>query len=244
MSAGEIRVANPPAGMGEITAVAVVPGVRGASTPAFVEPLFLLLPPPLLLDPPEEEREEDPDPPAGALDFSVDFTAIERVDFAAVEVVGAVVLGLELLGLPVLLLLAGSRAGLVLLFLEAEFGDEVGVDSDPDPAPDSFISDAGVTGARANLVVSVPVKDGEAVFWVWLITVSTEAAMVGVVAAAMSTGADAIVAVAKGAADPAGRNIDPIGAKWLCCCCWSCWGGWIDSWYCCCCCCIWTGWEI
>lgn len=28
-------------------------------------------------------------------------------------------------------------------------GDEVGVDSDPDPAP-KFMSDAGVTGARAD----------------------------------------------------------------------------------------------
>lgn len=166
MRAGEIRVANPPAGMGEITVVAVVPGVRGASIPAFVVPLFLLLlPPPLLLDPPEEEREEDPDPPAGAFDFSVDFAAIERVDFVVVVVVGAVVLGLELLGLPVLLLLAGAMAALKLLLFEADFGEEVGVDSDPDPAPDSFISDAGVTGARANFGVSVPVNDGEAVFW-------------------------------------------------------------------------------
>lgn len=166
MRAGEIRVANPPAGMGEITVVDVVPGVRGASTPAFVETLFLLVPPPLLLDPPEEEREEDPDPPAGALDFSVDFAAIERLDFAVVVVAGEVALGLELLEVPVLLLLTGARAALVLLLLlEADFGDEVGVDSDPDPAPDSFISDAGVTGARANLGVSVPVKDGEAVFW-------------------------------------------------------------------------------
>lgn len=205
--------------MGEITAVAVVPGVRGANTPAFVEPLLLMLPPPLLLDPPEEEREEDPDPPAGALDFSVDFAAIERVDFAVVVVVGPVALGLELLGLPVLLLLAGAMAvPVLLLLLKADFGDEVGVDSDPDPVPDSFISDAGVTGARANLGVSVPVKDGEAVFWAWLITVSTDATMVDVVVAAMDIGADAIVEAAKGAADPAGRNMDPIGAKWLCCC--------------------------
>lgn len=48
---------------------------------------------------------------------------------------------------------------------------------------------------------------------------SAEAVMVGVVAAAMDIGADELVAAAKGAADPAGRNMDPIGAKWLCCCC-------------------------
>jgi hypothetical protein len=164
--------------MDEITVVAVVPGVRGAKIPAFVEPLLLLLPPPFLLEPPEDEREEDA--VTGALDFSVDFAAIERVDLVVV-VVAVKVLELELgLGLSLMLLLLGvmAMAALALLLLGADFGDEVGVDSDPDP--DKFINNPGVTGARAILGVKVPFNDGEAVFWVWDITVSTEAAMVGV----------------------------------------------------------------
>lgn len=149
--------------MDEITVVAVVPGVRGAKTPAFVEPLILLLPPPFLLEPPEDERGEDPDPAAGALDFSVDFTAIERVDLVVVEVVVSA-LELELgLGLPLMLLLLAemTMAVLALLLLETDFGEEVGVDSDPDP--DKFINNPGVTGARAILGVKVPFIEGEAV---------------------------------------------------------------------------------